>query len=71
MNRDRVSSSNLEAVGYDPSTMTLEIEFLNGGVYQYFNVPAHVYSGLMSASSHGSYFDAHIKKGGYSYRKIR
>jgi hypothetical protein len=71
MDRVKVSSSNLASVGYDSSTMTLEVEFLNGGIYQYSNVPAHVQSGLMSASSHGSYFDTHIKKGGYSYRKIR
>lgn len=71
MDRIRVSSSNLASVGYETSTGTLEIEFINRGIYQYFNVPAYVHSGLMSASSHGSYFDAHIKKGGYSYRKIR
>lgn len=71
MNRVGVSSSNLSSVGYDPAAATLEIEFLGGGVYQYFNVPAHVYSGLMSAGSHGRYFDAHIKKAGYRYRRIR
>lgn len=71
MNRVRVSSSNLSSVGYDPATATLEVEFLNGGVYQYFNVPAHVHAGLMSAASHGSYFDGHVKKAGYRYRKVR
>ena len=71
MNRVPVSSSNLSSVGYDPATATLEIEFLNGGVYQYFNVPAFIHAGLMSAGSHGSYFDAHIKKAGYSYRRVR
>jgi len=71
MNRVRVSSSNLASVGYEPDMRVLEVEFLNGGIYQYSNVPAHVHSGLMSASSHGSYFDAYVKKGGYSYRKIR
>jgi hypothetical protein len=25
----------------------------------------------MAASSHGSYFDQHIKKGGYRYRNLR
>lgn len=71
MNRVRVSSSNLASVGYDTDTRVLEIEFLNGGIYQYSNVPAHVHGGLMSASSHGSYFDAHIKKAGYPYRRVR
>ena len=71
MNRTPVSSSNLASVGYDPENMILEIEFQLGGVYQYFNVPESGYNRLMKADSHGKYFDAHIKKGGYRYRKIR
>jgi rRNA-processing protein FCF1 len=66
-----VNSSNLKAIGYDLATNTLEIEFLNGSLYQYSNVPEIVYQELMAASSHGQYFDTHIKKGGYSYRKLR
>lgn len=66
-----VSSSNLKAVGYDAETKTLQIEFLNGGLYEYYNIPENIYKGLMAASSHGSYFDQHIKKGGYRYRKLR
>ena len=71
MNRTPVSSSNLRAIGYDSDTKTLEVEFLNGGLYSYANVPISVYNSLMSASSHGSYFNANIKKGGYPYKKLR
>jgi len=71
MVRTHVSSSNLKSVGYEPSTNTLEIEFLNSGLYQYFNVPNRIYTGLMAASSHGSYFYQYVKKGGYSYKKLR
>ena len=71
MNRVPVSSSNLRAIGYDPDSCTLEIEFLNGGLYRYSGVPVSVHASLMSASSHGSYFDANIKKGGYPYTKLR
>ena len=70
MDRTSVSSSNLASIGYDPQNMTLEIEFTNGSIYQYFNVPPTLYSGLMAASSHGSYFDAHIKKGGFQYTRL-
>jgi hypothetical protein len=34
-------------------------------------VPAALYEGLMAASSHGSYFDQSIKKGGYRYQRIQ
>lgn len=71
MERTFVSSSNLRSVGYDSDEETLEIEFHNGGIYQYFGVPEHRYEGLMNASSKGSYFDSYIKKAGYRYRKIR
>lgn len=70
MERSYVSSSNLASVGYDASLNTLEIQFKNGGIYQYFNVPESIYKGLMNASSHGSYFDAYVKKAGYSYTKV-
>ena len=70
MNMVPVSSSNLSAVGYDAETQTLRVAFIGGGLYEYSGVPAAVHAGLMSASSHGSYFDVHIKKGPYRYRKI-
>lgn len=69
MNRETVESSNLKSVGYDPNTKILEIEFHHGGVYQYFDVPANVHSGLMSAPSKGSYHYQHIKNV-YQYQKI-
>ncbi|GAG86662.1 unnamed protein product, partial [marine sediment metagenome] len=56
MIRQTVSSGNIRSIGYDTKFQTLEIEFQDGGVYQYFNIPESIYSALMSASSHGSYF---------------
>lgn len=65
-----VSSSNLASVGYDALTRTLEVAFLNGGLYSYTGVPAIVHQNLMSASSHGEYFSANIRNK-YSTRKLR
>ncbi len=70
MKRVPVVSSNLAEVGYDPQARTLEIAFKNGGVYQYFNVPSAVHAGLMTADSLGHYFDANVKKAGYTFRKV-
>jgi hypothetical protein len=61
MQRQPISSSNLKTVGYDANTQTLEIEFHQGGVYQYDDVPENVYRGLLEAESAGTYF----------YREIR
>ena len=60
----------LASVGYDKAMAVLEVAFVGGGVYQYFEVPSGVYAGLMSASSHGTYFDAHVKQAGYRYTKV-
>ena len=35
-----VRSSALRSVGYDQEQRVLEIEFTNGAVYRYFDVPA-------------------------------
>ncbi len=69
MNRQAVSSSNIASIGYDANSQTLEIEFLNGGVYQYFDVPQYVYEDLMNAGSHGQYLARNIK-GVYRYSKV-
>jgi len=61
MERQKVNSSNIKSIGYETESNTLEIEFKDGGVYQYLNVPESIFKGLMSASSHGSYFHKHIK----------
>ena len=69
MDRQHVSSSDLKSMGYDKGSMTLEIEFNSGGIYQYSNVPESVYMGLMGAASKGTYFHQHIKEN-YRYRRI-
>lgn len=69
MIRKSVVSSNLRSVGYDQYSNILEVEFRNNRIYQYSRVPLHAYQGLMSAASHGIYFDRYIKKGGYPCRQ--
>lgn len=50
-----VSSSNVAAVGYDPSSGTLQVDFKNGNRYQYQGVSQETYDGIFGASSVGSY----------------
>lgn len=70
MERQYVSSSNIASIGYDPVNMVLEIEFLNGAVYQYYDVPQSIYDGLMAADSHGKFLASYVKKGGYRYAQV-
>ena len=69
MDRTPVSSSNIASIGYDAGTSVLEIEFLNGSVYQYYDVPDFIYDGLMGAASHGTYLSSSIK-GHYQYARV-
>jgi tyrosyl-tRNA synthetase len=71
LRRFPVQSEGIASIGYDPATRALEIEFNNASVYQYRDVPEQEYAALMNASSHGLYLDGHIKKGGYSYVRIK
>jgi hypothetical protein len=43
------------------SSRTLEVEFVNGSVYQYFDVPQPTYAGLLAASSIGNFVNTQIK----------
>ena len=70
MKRISVSSSNIASIGYDSNSQILEVEFNNGSIYQYFNVPDSVYQGLMNASSHGIYLNQYVK-GTYQYEQIK
>ena len=61
MDRKPVSSSNIESIGHDPDTDTLEIEFKGGGVHQYDGVSAKDHHALVNAASIGKHFHAHVR----------
>ena len=65
-----VVSSEIEWIGYEHKDKMLQVEFLAGSVYQYDQVPEHVYCNFLSAPSHGRFFESFIK-GSYAYRKVR
>ncbi len=64
-----VESSNLAAVGYNLDTNELEVAFLDGSVYRYFEVPLEEANALMDAPSHGTYFYWNIRLN-YAYERI-
>jgi hypothetical protein len=67
--RRLLTSSSLAEVAYDSDRRTLEVTFTNGRTYEYSGVPGHVYRSLLSASSHGTYFNEHMRSR-YPYRLI-
>ncbi len=69
MQRLPVDSSDLVSVGYDAKTKLLEIEFKEGRLYHYSDVPADVYERFTKADSYGQYFYAFIN-GRYRYKRV-
>lgn len=69
MIRKPVSSSSLKSVGYNSTEELLEIEFINENIYHYFKIPFAVYSELMTAVSHSSYFSTNIHYN-YQYNRL-
>ncbi|WP_300598429.1 KTSC domain-containing protein [Niabella sp.] len=47
---------------YHAGTKTLEIHFVSGAIYDYYEVPEAVYQAFKTASSKGAYFNQHIKE---------
>ena len=57
--RVAVSSSNVQAIGYDNGT--LHVEFKSGAVHAYYDVPAEVFEALADAPSIGKHYAAYIR----------
>lgn len=66
--RTPVQSTALASVGYSKRLQILEIEFANGAVYRYVDVPRSIYHGLMSAESKTRFYHASIKR---KFRSMR
>src|SRR5579864_5613333 len=59
--REHVASNAIASIGYSKRRHILEIEFANGAIYRYLEVPLSIYRDLMSAESKARYYDANIK----------
>jgi hypothetical protein len=65
--RQPVQSSAIAKIGYSKRRHILEIEFVNGAVYRYLDVPPTVYRELMSAESKARFYDSNIRR---HYRSV-
>jgi hypothetical protein len=65
----RVSSVNLNSIGYDNDSATMRVLFNDGSTYDYLNVPKILFINLANSSSKGEFFSKNIKKL-YKFKKI-
>jgi hypothetical protein len=62
-------SSNIFRIRYEENELILEVEFNNGGIYQYFDVPTQIWNDFKLAESKGIFLNSTIK-GFYRFSKI-
>ena len=59
--RERVESSAIANIGYSRRLHALEIEFVNGAIYRYLEVPISSYRDLLAADSKARFYDHRIR----------
>ncbi len=69
MERRVVPSGHIVSIGYSEAEMILEVEFAEGKIYRYYDVPSSEYLALMNASSHGAYLNQYIRNT-YRYEQM-
>ena len=70
MSKIEVKSTSLKSIEYFLEIQMLEVEFVKGSVYDYFDVPQEIYDALINAESVGSFFSKNISKS-YVYKKMK
>ena len=65
----RVNSTVINQVHHDPDNCLLTVEFHNGRVYHYFDVPATVATELVESQSCGRYFNQYVRDS-YDYEEV-
>jgi hypothetical protein len=65
-----VDSASVRSVGYEEDRRILFIQFLDGDLYEYFDVPVGDFVDLMHAESIGWFVNKRIKPY-YDYRKLK
>ena len=73
--RVKVKSTNVSTLGYNSIKKLLHVEFHNGSVYEYENVPKNLYDEIIknkesSIFSVGKYFANNIKNK-YKFKKLK
>lgn len=62
-------SSNIAEFRFDKTTDTLQVDFVSGSTYEYYNVSPATNRGFQAAASKGAFF-ARAIKGKYSYEQV-
>ena len=67
-----IQSDNVQAAGYDAATMVMTVQFDNNSIYEYYGVPADLWTAFVAAQPHpwSQVGNPRLVQGGVPYRKI-
>ena len=68
-----IQSDNVRAAGYDEASMVMTVQFDNGALYEYYGVPADLWTSFVAAQPHpwSQVGYPRLVKGGIPYKRIR
>ena len=67
-----IQSENVRAAGYDEASMVMTVQFDNGALYEYYGVPADLWTSFVAAQPHpwSQVGNPRLVGGGYAYKRI-
>jgi len=67
-----IQSDNVRAAGYDASTLVMTVQFKNGALYEYYGVPADLWTSFVGAQPHpwSQVGYPRLVQGGIPYKRI-
>lgn len=67
-----IQSENVRAAGYDEVSLIMTVQFDNGALYEYYGVPADLWTSFVAAQPHPWSQVGHprLVKGGIPYKRI-
>jgi hypothetical protein len=68
-----IQSDNVQAAGYDEASMIMSVQFDNGAIYEYYGVPADLWTSFVAAQPHpwSQVGYPRLVKGAIPYKRIR
>ena len=60
MNRTTVASAGIAQLGYEEGSEILEIKFVSGTIYEFYNVPLKLFDHLMNSSCKELFYETNI-----------
>lgn len=67
-----IQSDNVRAAGYDEVSMVMTVQFDNGAIYEYYGVPADLWTSFVAAQPHpwSQVGYPRLVQGGIPYKRI-